>query len=291
MLGDYEDKNSVNQKEAETNDLQLDEGHFFVHNKLSTEKEELKRLQLSDTELLHKILYLKDQTIPDDKKEATRLLADINHYILDEDDTLYHIYEPHKRTTEGVNKQLVIPPKFRSDVIYWGHNHVASGHFGFVKTLDKLRKRYYCPLMYSDVERWIRGCTRCSQRKGNRSKYKAPLHPIPAGEPWDQVACDVIGPFPATLSGNKYIVVFQDRLTAWPEAFATSNIDDVIIAQLLLDNIILRFGAPHTFLTDRGTNFLSKLINELCKMVNTKKINTTPYHPECDGMAERFNDT
>ena len=68
MSGDYEDKNSVNQKEAETNDLQLDEGHLFVHNKLNPEKEELKRLQLSDTELSHKILYLKDQTIPDDKK-------------------------------------------------------------------------------------------------------------------------------------------------------------------------------------------------------------------------------
>ena len=145
--------------------------------------------------------------------------------------------------------------------------------------------------MYSDVEHWIRGCTHCSQRKGSRSKYKAPLHPIPAREPWDQVACDVIGPFPATLSGNKYIVVFQDIFTAWPEAFATSNINAVIIVQLLLDNIILRYGAPRTFLTDRGTNFLSKLINELCKMVNTKKINTTPYHPECDGMVERFNGT
>ena len=89
--------------------------------------------------------------------------------------------------------------------------------------------------MYSDVEHWIRGCIHCSKRNGNRSKYKAPLHPIPAREPWDQVVCDVIGPFPATLSGNKYIVVFQDRLTAWSEAFATSNIDAVIIAQLLLD--------------------------------------------------------
>ena len=291
MSGDHEDNKTVNQEDDETNGPQLEEEHFFFHNKITQEKEELKCLQLSDKELSHKILYLKDQTIPDDKKEGIKLLADINSYILDENDILYHIYEPSKKTTEGIYKQLVIPPKFRDDIIYWAHNHATAGHFGFVKTLDKLRKRYYWPLMYSDVEHWIRGCTHCSQRKGNRSKYKAPLHPIPATEPWDQVACDVIGPFPATLSGNKYIVVFQDRLTAWPEAFASSNKDAVIIAQLLLDNIILRYGAPHTFLTDRGTNFLSKLINELCKMVNTKKINTSPYHPECDGMVERFNGT
>ena len=80
-------------------------------------------------------------------------------------------------------------------------------------------------------------------------------------------------------------------MTAWPEAFATATTDAVIIAQLLLDNIVLRYGAPRTFLTDRGTNFLSKLISELCGMKNTKKINTTPYHPECDGMVERFNGT
>ena len=51
-----------------------------------------------------------------------------------------------------------MPPKFRNDIIFWAH--ATAGHFGFVKTLDKLRKRYYGrPLMYSDVEHWIRGCT------------------------------------------------------------------------------------------------------------------------------------
>ena len=78
-------------------------------------------------------------------------------------------------------------------------------------------------------------------------------------------------------------------MTASSEAFGTATTDAVIIVQLLLDNIVLRYGAPRTFLTDRGTNFLSKLISELCDMINTKKINTTPYHPECDGMLERFN--
>ena len=184
---------------------------------------------------------------------------------------LYHIYEPRKKSTEWIYKQLVIPPKFRNDILFWAHDHAISEHFGLVKTIDKLRKRYFWPLMYSETEKWIQSCIQCSKKKGRTPQHKAPLQPIPAGEPWDQVACDVIGPFPVTISGNKYIIVFQDRLTAWPEAFPTATTDAVILAQLLLDNIVLRYGAPRTFLTDRGTNFLSKLISELCGMIILRK--------------------
>ena len=38
-----------------------------------------------------------------------------------------------------------------------------------------------------------------------------------------------------------------------------------------------------------GTNLLSHLMTDLCKMVEIKKVNTTAYHSECDGMVERFN--
>ena len=58
MSGDHEDNKSVNQEDDETNGPQLEEEHFFFHNKITPEKEELKCLQLSDKELSHKILYL-----------------------------------------------------------------------------------------------------------------------------------------------------------------------------------------------------------------------------------------
>ena len=59
----------------------------------------------------------------------------------------------------------------------------------------------------------------------------------------------------------------------------------------MVDEIFTRHGAPHTLLTDRGSNFLSSLVKEVCRLMNTKKLNTTAYHPQTDGLVERFNST
>ena len=87
-------------------------------------------------------------------------------------------------------------------------------------------------------------------------KHKAPLQSIPVAEPWEHVASDVVVPFPSTPLGNKYIAVFQDKLTTWSETFATYTTDAVVTANLLLDNIIFCNGTPRILFTDRGKNFL-----------------------------------
>ncbi|XP_028417823.1 uncharacterized protein LOC114542487 [Dendronephthya gigantea] len=83
--------------------------------------------------------------------------------------------------------------------------------------------------------------------------------------------------------------LFSDYLTRWPEAFAVSTIEASVIAKLLVNEIFCRHGAPKTLLSDRGKNFLSKLIREVCGLLDIKKLNTTAYHPQTDGLVERFN--
>lgn len=36
---------------------------------------------------------------------------------------------------------------------------------------------------------------------------------------------------------------------------------------------------------------MSSLVTEVCRLLNTKKVNTTAYHPQTDGLVERFNNT
>ena len=55
------------------------------------------------------------------------------------------------------------------------------------------------------------------------------------------------------------------------------------IARLFVENIVCRHGAPRVLLSDQGTNFLSKLVSEICQIVGTKQIKTSSYHPETDG--------
>ena len=63
------------------------------------------------------------------------------------------------------------------------------------------------------------------------------------------------------------------------------------IAKLLVEEVICRHGAPERLLSDRGTNFLSDVIAEVCRLLNIKKVNMSGYHPQTDGLVERFHKT
>ena len=116
------------------------------------------------------------------------------------------------------------------------------------------------------------------------------LTPIPVGGPFDRVDVDVVK-LPKTTRGNSYVIVFMDYLTKWPEAFATTDQTSLTIAKNFVEEIISRHGVPRELLSDRGPSFLSKMFLSVCSILGVKKLNTTAYHPQTDGLVERFNRT
>jgi transposase InsO family protein len=86
-------------------------------------------------------------------------------------------------------------------------------------------------------------------------------------------------------------LVFVEYLTKWPEAVAVKDITAKTVAQAFLENIVTRHGAPRELLSDKGTNFMSELFNEICSLVGTYKIHTSSWNPKADGLCERFNKT
>eukprot|EP00795_Rhopilema_esculentum_P001442 gene1442-biopygen10090 len=111
----------------------------------------------------------------------------------------------------------------------------------------------------------IKDPTDCAMKKIPRGQRKAPLLPIPVEGAFDKVAMDILGPLPVTHDGNRYIIVFSDYYTRWPEAFALPPIEAARIAQLLIDEILARHGSPRTLLSDRGSNFLAAIVKELAQ--------------------------
>ena len=91
-----------------------------------------------------------------------------------------------------------------------------------------------------------------------------------------------------SYDGNRYAVVFVDYLTKWPEVFA---VPDQTVAHLLVEKVISRHGVPTEVLSDRGSAFLSKLMEGVYEVMGIHKVNTTAYHPQTDGLVERFNRT
>ena len=76
--------------------------------------------------------------------------------------------------------------------------------------------------------------------------------------------------------------VMQPSNSPWPSP---------IVLMRKKDGTVPVFVVPECLLSDRGTNMLSHLMKDICDFLRTKKLNTTGYHPQCDGMVERFNRT
>ena len=187
-------------------------------------------------------------------------------------------------------EQLVLPRQLRPVVLKLAHDIPMAGHLGRKKTTDRILQRFYWPGIYRDVRDHCRSCEQC-QKGSPRGVRKAPLIPLPImDEPFRRIAMDIVGPLSRSSSGKRYILVICDYATRYPEAVALRNIDANTVAEELL-TFFARVGVPEEILTDQGTNFTSQLLAEVYSLLGVKPIKTTPYHPQTDGLVERFNGT
>ena len=187
---------------------------------------------------------------------------------------------------------LVLPDDFAKRMFLEVHAGSLGGHLGPDKTLSRLQPKYFWPRMAADVKEWTQACVACEQKKRPHANTKVPLKSIPvSSRPFHKIGMDVVGPLPTSNKGNKYLLVATDYLTKWPEAMALPDQTASTIAQAYLDLIVCRHGAPETLITDRGRNFTSKLMAELCKLTQTNKVFTTSFHPQTDGLCEKLNGT
>ena len=203
---------------------------------------------------------------------------------------LYRRWIPPGRKEEDGIEQLVLPKQCRRVVLEMAHEIPLAGHLGTEKTRQRILRRFYWPTLFRDIEQFCQSCVNC-QKSGNRRNPKAPLIPLPViSEPFSRVAMDIVGPLPRSKAGYKYILVLCDYATRYPEAIPLRSIDAEHVADELI-KLFARVGIPQEILTDQGSNFMSQLLTELYKLLHIHSIRTSPYHPQTDGLVERFNQT
>jgi transposase InsO family protein len=142
-----------------------------------------------------------------------------------------------------------------------------------------------------DVKMYVKNCLTCAKRKAYGSK-KAPLKPLqPVQRVWEMIAMDIVGPITESRNGFKYILVLSDYATRYVMTFPMADQTAQSVAKNLVQGVISKYGAPDHILTDQGSNFLSQLVQDICRLFNVHQMNTTAYHPQTDGLVERFNRT
>ena len=112
-----------------------------------------------------------------------------------------------------------------------------------------------------------------------------------SGAPMECDAIDFTGRLPRTRSGNSVIMVVGDYLTKWVEALPIPDQTAGTVARTLVEQVITRFGTPLEIHTDQGREIEAGLFQGVCQLLGIQKTQTTPFHPQSDGMVERFNRT
>ena len=228
--------------------------------------------------------YLMKKELPEDDKEAHRIVLQAPNFTL-EDNIIYFLDSKH-----GHRKRAVVPGGLRQQLMGENHRGSSGGHFSGPRTHARMALHWWWDRMYTDIMEYCKSCPDCAVVSGVGRPHKPPLHPIPVTRPFQILGVDLME-LPKTSSGNRYIVVFQDLFSKWPFVFPVPDQQSIRIVRLLTERIFPIFGVPEALLSDRGANLLSHLMLDVCQALGIKKLNTTAYHPQGDGMVERFNRT
>ena len=230
------------------------------------------------------IKYLENGELPEDERISKSIVLESPKFSII-DGVLYFEYP-----NSPSRWCIVVPKQLQQVLLQEAHSGQFAGHLAEKKVYDRLRRYYWWKGIRSDVRCFCRGCLACVTKKGGRSPPRPPLHPIPVGGPFNRLGVDVLQ-LPLTRNGNRYVVVFADYLTKWVEAFPVPDQTAETIARLLVEKIVCIHGVPEQLLSDRGPNFLSDLVLEVCSLLGIEKLNTSGYHPQTDGLVEKFNST
>ncbi len=192
--------------------------------------------------------------------------------------------------SKEITTQLLVPRSRREILFQAVHCTPMAGHLGEAKTRECLMARFFWPGIHENVRRWCAACREC-QLVNPPATAKAPLHPLPLMEvPFESIGMDLIGPLERYARGYRFALVLVDYATRYLEAVPLRSISAKSVAEALF-RIISRVGIPKEILTDQGTAFMSRTLNELYGLLGIKSIRTSLFYPQTDGLVERFNRT
>ena len=261
---------------------------------LPADNDKIRMAQSQDEEISLVHHWLVQDRRPD-WKDISHLSTSIKHYWALWDSLILQnglVYRRKFHDTAGVETYLLLVPKsLRKEVMKLLHNNITAGHLGVTRTVTRIKDRFDWPSLREDVENWCRACTECQRAKNVTRKPRAKLRVSKVGAPMERVGIDILGPMTQTRRGYRYVLVISDYFTRWTEAFAMKNIEAVTVADLLVKEFICRYGIPRQIHSDQGRQFESEVFQQMCLLFDIDKTRSTAYHPQSNGLVERFNRT
>ena len=154
------------------------------------------------------------------------------------------------------------------------------------------RKLVASRLVWSGLQKqvgiWAKLCIPCQSSK-IQTHIKAPLEKFSVPQRrLDHIHVDLVGPLPPS-DGFTHLLTVVDRFSRWPETIPLNDTTTTSCAQTLVFHWIARFGIPIDMSSDRGPQFTSQLWKSIAQLLGTQLHHTTAYHPQSNGLVERFH--
>jgi len=178
-----------------------------------------------------------------------------------------------------------VTEKFRHQIFEKMH---SLSHPGIKASVRLICHRFVWPYMKRDIKSWSRSCTDCQPSKVTRH-VKTPL--VDFQNPtkrFSAIHADLVGPLRSSHA-QKYLLTIIDRYSRWFEAIPIPNMEATTVCKMIYEHWICRFGAMESITTDQGRQFESHLFRDFANLFGIKLKRTTAYHPQCNGMIERFH--
>ena len=188
--------------------------------------------------------------------------------------------------------QIILPKSLRDKILTQLHDHVTAGHLGTAKTIEKVKCRFYWYQYKEFIENWCKRCLKCQSRSLPKLRPRAPMKQRGVGTPLQVFSLDLLGLFPETNKNHyKYILSVCDHFTRWIELYPIKDMEAITVAKVFVEEFVSRYGICRQILTDQGAQFESKLFKEICRLLDIDKKRSTSFHPQTNGIQERFNRT
>ena len=181
----------------------------------------------------------------------------------------------------------LVPRSFQRQVFETIHN---LAHPSRKSTVKLVSQKFVWHGLKKQVSQWTQECLACQKSK-IQSYVHSPVINIPVpSKRFSHLHIDLVGPLPPS-EGFSHLLTIIDRITRWPEAVPLRSTSTTDCARALIRHWISRFGVPLDLTSDRGPQFAPTLWNEIAQQLGVQLHRTTAYHPQSNGLVERFHRT
>ena len=274
MVGDRLDEVLYVNSTADSNDFTYDDILLNIQRSM------LEQIKISDEELI-----FSQRNDPAWAYVIQLCIDDSQNYIHNcfvlENDILYKI-------DRGGNYLLIVPNVLIEKILSLYHDSHLLVHLAQKRLFDVIRKRFYWNGMHRDCCDWVAACTLCFGHKANQPLSQGLLIPIVSTKPFELLTMDILGPLKISKNGFKYILVCVDHFTSWVEAAPMKTMTAKEVVEVFFKIMISRHSCPEKVLTDQGRQLVGNVLNDLCQLFNIEKLETTAYHQQANGKAEKF---